>query len=829
MKKMISMVMAAAMVATLVPANAFAAVNKPDGDVPATVKVLGAKDGVQDDKEFKGVVPAGPEVQIKIGKASYSSSDVATDNQVKYKFTVKLDNADFDEEYAPKLIINEVGDESVESTKWDGDNKVTADLTHYNVVMEKTADDEMDVIITGNTNTDLLEEDEYITIKLGADTAKGETGATIMDKYSDGKSASVAVTSRDLKLSNDNTDLTYITVGSKDLKVSVKKTVDIAQDDIKTIERVTIEPAVGDTFANMFKDGDKIRVRVTNGFEFKNYKDAELETVAATKDSDENELVFEWNSSWDNLEELKLDKVTLDSKSAKDGAVASLKVYAPGCDTVSIEVAKVIGSDVTLSVDKDEDVPVIYSGVDVKNTGLTDDSDHMSLEVTLKEAAAGVWNTSKDFTLTLPEGVYVVDDKKGTDVEGIQVKTHDNVTVNTDKTDAKDIEKWMADAYKEGDYLKFDFDKRSLKQTDPSDKTNNDPIELSFKLQLVADPNFVGDVKLKLEGAAVETQEVTIAKFVKPYTVEAKQNDLSIDYRNTKVPTDVVIKEAEAGLWDKGTDIILSLDKIDFDEKGTVTVDEKSGLKVKDNKLKKVTVGDDRKGVEFTVDTMSGDEPAVVTISGMELYMDRSLPAGAYDLEVTSDKMHKNAYNKQYVASTDADDKDTEKTILTEINEDYVDFVEKAGFITITTAGREDADSFTTKVTVPIGGTTITAGGSTIDVDTPAYINAAGYTMLPLRAVAVALGIPSTSVMWNGEARSITIMYGSKVISMTIGQKTMYVNGSPVAMSAAPEITNSRTFLPFRDLGVALGVSDITFEKDPATSKVTTVYFNAGK
>lgn len=826
MKKMISMVMAAAMVATLVPANAFAAV-KPEGDVPATVKVLGTKDNVQD-KDFAGRVPAGPEVQIKIGKTSYATADTA--DQTKYKFTVKLDNADFDAEYAPELIINEGTDAKLAATKWEEFKTGAQTVGQYDVVMERVADDEMDVTLTGKANADLLEEDEYITIKLGAE--KSDNGATVMDKYSDGKSASVAVTSKDLKLSNDNTDLTYITVGSKGIKASVKKTVDIAEDDLKEIEKVTIEPAVGDTFANMFKDNAdaKIRVRVTNGFEFKNYEKAELNGVVADADSDENELIFPYANAWETAEELDLTNVVLDSKSAKDGAVATLKIYATGCDTVSVEVAKVIGSDVTLSVDKDEDVPVIYSGVDVKNTGLTDDSDHMSLEVTLKEAAPGVWNTSKDFTLTLPEGVYVVDDKKGATVEGIDVKTHDGVKVNGDTAlSSKDaIEEWMADAYKNGDYLKFDFDKRTLKQTDPA--TKDDEIELSFKLQLVADPNFVGDVTLKLEGAAVETQEVTIAKFVKPYTVEAKQNDLSIDYRNTKVPTDVVIKEAEAGLWDKGTDIILSLDKIDFDEKGTVTVDEKSGLKVKDDKLKKTTVGEDNnKAVQFTVDTISGDEPAVVTISGMELYMDRSLPAGAYDLEVTSDKMHKNGYDKQYVASTDADDKDPAKTAITEINEDYVDYVEKAGFITITTAGREDADSFTTKVTVPIGGTTITAGGSTIDVDTPAYINAAGYTMLPLRAVAVALGIPSTSVMWNGEARSITIMYGSKVISMTIGQKTMYVNGSPVAMSAAPEITNSRTFLPFRDLGVALGVSDITFEKDPATSKVTTVYFNAGK
>ena len=51
-------------------------------------------------------------------------------------------------------------------------------------------------------------------------------------------------------------------------------------------------------------------------------------------------------------------------------------------------------------------------------------------------------------------------------------------------------------------------------------------MELSFKLELVAEPDFTGDVKLTLEGDAFDKkQEVTIAKFVAPYTVEAAQND----------------------------------------------------------------------------------------------------------------------------------------------------------------------------------------------------------------------------------------------------------------------------------------------------------------
>ena len=88
---------------------------------------------------------------------------------------------------------------------------------------------------------------------------------------------------------------------------------------------------------------------------------------------------------------------------------------------------------------------------------------------------------------------------------------------------------------------------------------------MTFQLELVADPTFEGDVVLKLTGDLVDEQEVTIAKFVKPYTVKAEQNDLKIDYRYTEIPTEVVITEAEGGLWDKGATFTFTVDDNDSD------------------------------------------------------------------------------------------------------------------------------------------------------------------------------------------------------------------------------------------------------------------------
>ena len=501
----------------------------------------------------------------------------------------------------------------------------------------------------------------------------------------------------------------------------------------------------------------------------------------------------------------------MEATSAKAGATATLKIYAEGNDTVSVEVAKVVDSAVVLSVDKDADVPVIYSGVNVKNVGITSSSDHESLEVTVKETFPGAWNNSKDFTFKLPQGVYIAD---------VRSITADNMNV-------KDTTEWFETAYDKGDYETLTFKKRTWDETNPSKK---DKAELKFTLVLVADPNFEGDVTLTLTGDALKEQKVTVAKFVKPFTVVAKQNDMQIDYRNTKVPTDVVIKEAEAGLWDKNVTFALSLDKINFDTDAKVTVDDKSGLKVKDVKTTKGVV-------TFKVDSKSDDKPAEVTVSGLTLFMDRNLPAGAYDLDVFSPVMLGAADgNRETVTdqkapiadngflSQDILGKSTSKRVVADINDDFYSTTAKAGFVNIITAGREDTDSFTTKVVVPVGEKYIVSGENKVEIDVPAYINANGYTMLPLRAVAVALGINTNNVLWDQSTRTATVMYGSKIINMTYGQKVVYVNGAMIPATAAVEITNDRMFLGLRDLGNALGVTDITW--DQATKTAT---LNGGK
>lgn len=217
--------------------------------------------------------------------------------------------------------------------------------------------------------------------------------------------------------------------------------------------------------------------------------------------------------------------------------------------------------------------------------------------------------------------------------------------------------------------------------------------------------------------------------------------------------------------------------------------------------------------LKVQVDSRSSKTPAEIKLSGLSMYMDRSLAAGDYKLRVfgsNGNEFFMNNYDK------DGDDKanrfETAKVVV--MND----------FVKIVTAGRDQDDStFTTSIVVPVGSTTIQAGTKTINLAEmeggacpAAYINNDGYTMLPVRAVTEALnGI--AVVRWDDATKTCTVSFGQRVFSMTVGSKVLNMNGVSTALNAAPEIRDSRVFLPLRDLGYALGLSENQISWDAAT------------
>ncbi|MBM6829060.1 copper amine oxidase N-terminal domain-containing protein [Anaerotignum lactatifermentans] len=641
------------------------------------------------------------------------------------------------------------------------------------------------------------------------------------------KNATVSVDSKMVEKAND---LVYVSVADKGFTASVKKTVKVAQDEVVFLHENGLK--LKESVKDSFQAKDKVTLKLNKGFKFSKtdvYVNGEKADVAF----DGNEMTFEVTDAMlkakgalDSGELVTLtikskiggkdDGLKIEADGAKTGAKATITAQVGKLDKVSVEVAEVVDYKVVMSTDKDKDLPVIYSGTNVNNEGITNSSNHKTVEITLEETFPGAWSMRQGFNITLPDGVYVAD---------VEVKDAENFFRNGKELGSTDAKQAWQDAfekaYKDGKYKNFEFGKRTFDDVNVTLAKN--PAKVTFVLVLVADPGFEGDVKVGFEGALVDKQSVSAAKFAVPYKVEAQQNDLKIDTRNTKIPTNIIVKETADGLWDKKAKFTFNIEKnlIRFEDDAKFTADKDSGLAVTDTQ--------NQKELTFSVKTVS-DKAATVTISDMSLFMDRNIPAGKYALEMAStmtagydaQKLYANEDgNKVPADGRDYKGNSNRDNYISDVTK-YKKTV-KDSFINVVTAPR-DEDGFTTKITVPVGEKYIVAGEKKIEIDTPAYINDKGYTMLPLRAVAVALGIDNNSVLWDQNTRTATILYGNRVVSMQAGASTMYINGQAVATKAGVEITNDRTFLSLRDLGTAVNVKDITW--DGATK---TAFLNYGE
>ena len=87
--------------------------------------------------------------------------------------------------------------------------------------------------------------------------------------------------------------------------------------------------------------------------------------------------------------------------------------------------------------------------------------------------------------------------------------------------------------------------------------------------------------------------------------------------------------------------------------------------------------------------------------------------------------------------------------------------------------------------------------------DATPFIDSNSRTMVPLRAVADALGL---SVNWNGTAREASFSYGSRTISFPINSAYARTEGGgSIQMDTAAVIVNDRTYAPVRYLAEYFG------------------------
>jgi predicted secreted protein len=78
-----------------------------------------------------------------------------------------------------------------------------------------------------------------------------------------------------------------------------------------------------------------------------------------------------------------------------------------------------------------------------------------------------------------------------------------------------------------------------------------------------------------------------------------------------------------------------------------------------------------------------------------------------------------------------------------------------------------------------------------------------------------------STVEWFPESRGVTITLGDTTIGLQIGNATAVINGNTIALEAAPYIKNSRTMVPLRVISESFG-GDVIW--DAALRTITISY-----
>ena len=658
----------------------------------------------------------------------------------------------------------------------------------------------------------------------------------------------------DIKVTVDANSTTVTGGGSytiaKVTSGSGSTTASVVSSEVKThsgninVPQITVKEDVSGTFTT---EGGTVKVKANGPYKFKagtvtlkgGVNAAIGGTIALSKTIDDgaNEVVFTLSKEdIAKIDKDKLSSLTIDGlvmvPNNDEKNYGDVYVTVSGTDITSQQLKVGTRADYGFNLTAMTEAPTIFAGRSPLRNEDLDDDDFKTAKFRFEETTPGAWLTSRKLEFTVPDGVKII----GMDVDKVDKLNQSNFEAG-------------ACLSNDGQTLRIEKDSDVF-----SGFSRNDAAYVDMYLYLSTDAAFTGDVTVAVSGAGVEADTitpVTVAKVVTPITVESAETKAAMGYQNIDT-ADITVTENAAGALLDGKTVKLAIDslygskELGFADADNLTLTTDGNLEAKNFK---VSDGE----MSFKVDTASYSTPSTVKITGVQVGTTRSVPYGAYDLKVYGDAVVNNydddvdTYSSTIASGNVSDPdstlyavapKDASGKAIIDSSEAYKldmfdvnDGFKFAGYLNVDGAGSDSV--LTKKVEVTIGEKNVVMDGEKIDTDVAAYIQtSSNSTMVPLRVVALALGVDSANaanpdetnaVNWDANSKTATIVYGQgstkTVIQFQAGSNNMNVNGSTIAMAngVTAEITDGRMFVPFRALGQAFGVS-VSWDADTKTA-----------
>lgn len=653
------------------------------------------------------------------------------------------------------------------------------DIINFTLPIKATGGD-VSVALTGEGSSSTITQGNYKLLSTGEKAASLSVGG-LNAFYDNGTLADITLKETFLN-----------SFAAKDMIIKIK----LEDTDFEFLKSsdVTIEGSYGFNFKYTVADSSKIKFDIDDHDKSIAYLWLSKDVAANAKsqgrikitgikvDSDEKDIT---------LGDLLADITTVDSLSKDD--TLSGTAYTGGAnldkDYTNTAVAKITNYGAYIQM-KDEKAVDVVAGRDKE----------VVFEV--KESVDDVFVGSRTITLGLKDN----EDKTDKQFFMISKEQKETPMKFIDDDSRKIVEKvefvWKNedDFKKENKYAEKGMYratevKITLKGEDKDGKKLNDNKELDkfkvkTKIYIPVDQQEKKNVEITAQVRGVdEFKSATAVNVVDPFDLTFKQTTLKVGLQN-QAAGNITLTEKDKEMLMKG--------KVAFNVvKGSKITD---GIVIEEKG--KLTVTGDLKRTDFDADGSQANKVTLkrqskaassLAIDDMEITVDRTVPEGYYDLELSGDAIDE--YDGKYK-------------------------VEK--YIVIGTPNTQDISSTNglAKGTVKfaIGESKYTLNGVEATMDAASYIQDPGYTMVPVRYVAEAFGVAQSDILFGNGA--VTIIAGNRTVQLINGSNIAVVNGASVAMSTKVVIKDNRTYAPIGEIAKILGIAS-TWDNTTKTATFT--------
>lgn len=457
------------------------------------------------------------------------------------------------------------------------------------------------------------------------------------------------------------------------------------------------------------------------------------------------------------------------TKNAKEGelTVTLRNIAGDISDASNLVIATIGQAEVSVFVDEEDysegEIPALYSGL---TPDLTDE-DNIAI-ITVKEKKAGNLTAGKyiDFTF----------DSK------VQLAGNVTYSINGDNKDNAGLDS-SATSNEKKDRSTFGWKVEGLAAADAN--------EIKFYIPITVEAGYEGDVECVVSGAAAGIDEdatVVVATAKPVLTVETEVSEVRTGIQNQTI-NDITLKETEAGALEADKEVKV---KLPFALSKDATVEVTDG----DLEIDSVSANKGDIFISFEIDAESVDNASTITISGLEITLSRNPAEGGYDIETNGNAVIDNgAYNDD--AFADAYVSEDAIEIITPADSSIIDNKVDAKFV--------------------VGESQYTNNGVTVAMDAASFIQN-NRTYVPVRYLANALGVTDENIAWSEGARTVTLTGPNTVVTLTVGSNVITTSTGTITADVPVIIKDNRTYLPARFVANAFG-ADVAW--DAATRTVT--------